>query len=347
MARVDVTVRGGGILGLACAWACARRGARLRVIEARHVGAGASGGVVGALAPHAPEGWDTLKAFQLESLFMAEGWWGAVAAAGGADPGYLRSGRLMPLADEGALATALARRESAGALWQGRAEWRIEPSTGSEWEPASPTGRLVRDTLSARIAPRAALAALVAALRARGAEIIEGAGEGEGAEEGAVIHATGPAGLAELSRAPGRDMGGAVKGQAAVLRLDAATAPQISAPGLFIVPHADGTVAIGSTSERTWETEHPDSRLDEVIARARALVPALAGAPVIERWAGLRPRATGGRPLCGAWPGRPGHFIANGGFRIGFALAPALAEGMADLVLDGRCPLPAAFAPAR
>ena len=32
MARVDVTVRGGGIFGLSIAWACLQRGARVRVI---------------------------------------------------------------------------------------------------------------------------------------------------------------------------------------------------------------------------------------------------------------------------------------------------------------------------
>ena len=39
MARVDLTVRGGGIFGLACAWEAARRGARVRLIEARAIGA--------------------------------------------------------------------------------------------------------------------------------------------------------------------------------------------------------------------------------------------------------------------------------------------------------------------
>ena len=48
----QIAVMGAGIFGLASAWAMARRGARVRVIEASRIGAGASGGVVGALAPH-------------------------------------------------------------------------------------------------------------------------------------------------------------------------------------------------------------------------------------------------------------------------------------------------------
>ncbi|MGA0542027.1 NAD(P)/FAD-dependent oxidoreductase [Neotabrizicola sp. VNH66] len=340
MASVDVTVRGGGVFGLACAWACARRGARVRLIEPARIGAGASGGLVGALAPHAPEGWNPLKDYQLRALSSAEGWWAAVEAAGGVDPGYLRSGRLQPLADAAAVELAQLRAAAAQTLWQGRADWQVVPATGAEWEPASPSGWLVRDTLTARLSPRRAGAALVAALRAKGADLVIGQ---EAPEEGAVIHATGAAGLADLSAVFGRTLGAGVKGQAVLLRHNAASLPQIYAGGLHVVPHADGTVAIGSTSETTWATEGPDAQADDLIARARALLPVLAGAEVLERWAGLRPRAKSRGPLAGAWPGRPGHFVANGGFKIGFAMAPAVAEGLADLVLDGQESLPASF----
>ena len=78
----DVTVMGAGIFGLSVAWACARRGARVRVIDPNGPGAGASGGLVGALAPHVPENWNDKKAFQFESLLMSEGFWAEVAEAG-------------------------------------------------------------------------------------------------------------------------------------------------------------------------------------------------------------------------------------------------------------------------
>ena len=45
-------------------------------------------------------------------------------------------------------------------------------------------------------------------------------------------------------------------------------------------------------------------------------------------------------PLLGPWPGRKGHFIANGGFKIGFGVAPLVAQVMADLVLEGRNRIP-------
>jgi glycine oxidase len=336
MARVDVTVRGAGIFGLSIAWACLVRGARVRVIETAHPGAGSSGGLVGALSPHVPEAWNAKKAFQLDSLLMAADWWAGVEAASGLPSGYARLGRLQPLADDAAVVAARRRAEEAQVLWQGVAAWRVVPATGAGWEPQSPSGWLVEDTLSARLSPQMALASLVAALKAGGA--ITG-----GEETGAVIHATGVAGLADLSRALGVTVGSGVKGQALAVRFDARNAQQLFVDGLHIVPHADGTVAIGSTSEASWTTDGPDAQVDGLLAKAVAAVPALNGAKVTARWAGIRPKATSRAPVLGAWPGRSGQFIANGGFKIGFGMAPKVAKVMADLVLEGRDSIPAEF----
>jgi glycine/D-amino acid oxidase-like deaminating enzyme len=339
MARPDLTVRGAGIFGLSIAWEAARRGARVRVIETVRIGAGSSGGVVGALAPHVPGQWNEKKAFQLESLLMAQAWWGAVDAESGLSAGYARTGRLQPLADDRAVAAARARGVEAGSLWQGRAVWQVIPATGG-WQPDSPTGWLVHDTLTARLNPRPALASLAAAIRARGGAI----GPGDQDVVGPVIWATGTAGLEALSVDLGRPVGGGVKGQAALLAHDAPALPQLFIDGLHIVPHSDGTVAIGSTSERLWsDPAGTDDQLEALIRRARAACPALAQAPVLDRWAGLRPRSASRAPMLGPWPGKEAQFIANGGFKIGFGVAPKVAEVMADLVLDGVDRVPVAF----
>ncbi|GGD36713.1 NAD(P)/FAD-dependent oxidoreductase [Sinisalibacter lacisalsi] len=335
---VDVTVRGAGAFGLAVAYACAERGARVRVVDPNGAGAGSSGGLVGALAPHVPEHWNDKKAFQFEALAMGDDFWSAVARTGGRDPGYARSGRLQPVADAQALALAEARAETARELWQGRFRWEIVEAR-AEWGPVSPTGLAIHDTLTARMAPRRAVAALAAAITALGGEIVT-----EAEDEGRVVWATGAAGLTELSAHFGKTVGVPVKGQSANLGFDARALPQVFADGVHIVPHGDGTVAIGSTTEREFTSpDKCDAQIDAVIARARAAVPALADAPVIERWAGLRPRARTRAPMLGAWPGRAGHFIANGGFKIGFGIAPMVGQVMAALVLDGDDRIPGAF----
>lgn len=338
MAIADVTVRGAGIFGLAVAWACARQGARVQVIDPGGAGAGASGGVVGALAPHAPDQWDAIKAFQFQALCLAEPFWRAVAAAGGVDPGYARHGRLQPLADAAAVERARARVDAAAQLWGPELTWEVVAAERcGSFVPLSPTGLVIRDTLTARLHPRLALAALCAAIAARGGVIGR-----DGDDEGRVIWATGHAGLSETG------LGGGVKGQAAVLRHDAGPVPQVFAGGVHLVPHVDGSLAVGSTSEADWTgADTTDARLDAVIAAARAIMPALQDATVTERWAGLRPRAASRQPVLGPHPGRPGAFIANGGFKIGFGVAPLVAEVMADLVLHGRDRIPAGFRPGR
>ena len=340
MARVDLTVRGAGVFGLTIAFQAARRGARVRLIEAARIGAGSSGGLVGALSPHVPENWNEKKQFQLESLLMAGDFWAAVEAASGLPTGFARVGRLQPLADDKAVALARARGEGAAQLWQGRAHWQVIPVTGTAWEPASPSGHLIHDTLSARLHPRLAAAALVAAIRALGGEVILG----DAPEDGPVIWATGLAGLQALGHDLGRKAGDGVKGQAVSLAHDAGQAPQLYVASLHIIPHADGTVAIGSTSEPAWsDPSSTDDQLDALLARARAALPCLRDAPVLERWAGVRPRAVSKAPILGPWPGRPGHFVANGGFKIGFGMAPKVAQVMVDLALNGQDSIPDGF----
>ncbi|MEB8387453.1 FAD-binding oxidoreductase [Rhodobacteraceae bacterium KMM 6894] len=337
----DVTVRGAGIFGLSVAWACALRGAKVRVIDPGGPGAGASGGIVGALAPHVPENWNDKKAFQLDSLLMAEGFWAEVAETGGLNPGYARLGRVQPLADGAAVALAHSRADGAAALWQGRAEWRVTQAGALPLAPISASGQVVLDTLSARVHPRQACAALAAALAARGVQIIA-----DGPDQGQILWATGAAGLEALNTGHPRQVGAGIKGQAALLAFDARDHPQVFAGGVHIVPHGDGTVAVGSTSEREYADPcATDAQLDDVIAAARAAVPALQDAPVIARWAGLRPRARSRAPMLGVHPLAKDHFIANGGFKIGFGMAPKVAQVMANLMLDGRAEIPPGFLP--
>ncbi len=160
------------------------------------------------------------------------------------------------------------------------------------------------------------------------------------------VWATGAAGLSEVSEALGRTVGTGVKGQAALFHANLPDAPQLFAEALHIVPHADGTVAVGSTSERDYtDPASTDAQLDALIDTARRLCPALRDAPVMERWAGIRPRARSRAPMLGAHPAHPGAFIANGGFKIGFGMAPMVARLMADLILEGRDTIPGEFRP--
>lgn len=336
----DVLVAGAGAYGLAAALACARRGMSVLVVEAAAPGAGASGGPVGALAPHAPHPWTPAKAAQARSLAAAAGFWAGVAAEGGVDPGHAQLGRATPLAS----AAARARAEAAAGIAADpppEAAWTLHaPDSLPGWiaPEAAPFG-LARDALTARLDPPRAVAALAAALRARGGEIrtgwradaVEDGALRAGAERiaaGTVILATGAAPL------PGLPVPiGAAPGQAALLAATAPPgAPLIAADGIWIVPQPGG-VAVGSTADPAGPP--PAAALDAVIARARALCPALAEAPVRARWAGLRPRAARPDPLLARLA--PRLVLATGGFRTGLATAPAAGD-LAAAMAAGETP---------
>ena len=338
----DVTIRGAGIFGLSIAWACVERGAKVVVVDPNGAGSGSSGGLVGALAPHTPENWNEKKAFQFESLIMAEDFWRRVDAVSGLSSGYARTGRLQPVVSEHALNMARQRAIFARDLWQGKAAWNVvQAGDFGNWAPKSETGFLIHDTLSARMFPRLAGASIVAALKSKGVDIL-----GEAPSVGPTIWATGYRGLEELTQTRGRLVGAGIKGQSALLAFNAAEKPQLFADALHIVPHENGTVAIGSTSEREFDDPRAtDAQLDDVLQRAVKAFPVLADARVLERWAGVRPRAKSRAPMLGPHPYRAGDFIANGGFKIGFGMAPKVAEVMADLVLEGKDSIPASFRP--
>ncbi|MFQ5439229.1 MAG: NAD(P)/FAD-dependent oxidoreductase, partial [Paracoccaceae bacterium] len=308
---------------------------RVRVYEKRRVGGGASGGLVGALAPHTPDNWNEKKRLQFESLIRARSYWPEVDALSGLASGYGNTGRLVAIPDQRALELARARENSATEIWCGLADWRVVAcGRFSGWEPPSRTGYLVHETLSARMSPLGATQSLARALEVIGGEIVIGATTGRGAD--ATVLATGYEGLLELSAELGRPVGKGVKGQALLLACDRRDQPQLFADGVHVIAHADGTVAIGSTSEIDWKVgSQTDKQLDDLHARAVELVPALAGARVLARRAGVRPRGNRRAPIIGAHPGRDRVFIANGGFRIGFGVAIRAAELLADLILTG------------
>lgn len=340
MPNIDVTIRGAGAFGLCIAYVCARRGAKVKVIDPKGPGAGSSGGVVGALAPHVPENWNEKKEFQFLSLIAARTFWPEVEEASGFSTGYGAHGRVQPLGDGAARDLAAGRGETARELWRGLAAWELR--AGAEFGPlgAALGGEVIFDSLSARLYPRLACEALVEAGRRLGVRY-----EVEGAREGAEIWATGYEGLEAMSAQNRRAVGTGIKGQAALI--DAGLpdgTPQFFADGVHFVPHQNGTLAIGSTTEREFDgPTGTDAQLDALLEKAYGILPDLRAAPVILRWAGVRPRSRSRAPMLGRYVREEGAYVANGGFKIGFGMAPKVAEVMADLVLEGRDAIPDGF----
>lgn len=119
----------------------------------------------------------------------------------------------------------------------------------------------------------------------------------------------------------------------------------IRAGDLYIVPKAD-RIVIGATTHPGEVIADADPQVVAGLkARAAALFPVLADAPVIESWAGVRPGTRNHAPLLGQ-VGVDGLYVASGHYRNGILLAPVTANIMADMILAGKIDaLAASFSP--
>lgn len=337
----DVLIVGAGVFGLWCARSCLARGMEVTLVERAGPGMGASGTPVGLLAPHNPIRWSPLKALQLEGLRTLEPALAPLMAETGVDLGYARPGRAVALADPAARQRA-ADQCAAAAVWDGTGSMRLldlpPPSLAGLVAPEAYASGWLWDDLTARLDARRCVEALSKSVLPRlddfivgqctGVEDTGARVDGKLVDADHIVLAAGADTLTLAGVSPANGFG--EKGQAAILEADMPDHfPVLTAPNLYIVPHGSGRVAVGSTSERSWSHALPDERLDTVLERARVLCPGLADAPVIERWAGIRPRAPLPGPMVGVLPQRPDLWIATGGHKIGYALAHLVGEVVA------------------
>ena len=350
----DVIIVGAGVFGLSVAWALKRRGQTVLVMDPSP-GGGPSGGIVGALTPHAPTRWRSMMAFQFKSLMGWPEHAAHVERASRLSIGYVRSGRLTPL--QSAKERSRAEEETAAApgVWGNDTTMKLYDSVPSDLAPwldpdTAPFG-VMHDTVSAHVDPRRYVNALTALLepeirRKKVDQIVPGHGVkvGDVTFKGRhVVVAAGWETWTLTARFAPYLTGQPVKGQAAILHAPGLTdtLPLLYQHGLYVIPRRNGHVAIGSTSEKQFaDPLETDEALDGVVERAARLCPALRGAPVIERWAGLRPKPPGREPVVGPVPDVKNLWIASGGYKISFGIAHQIGEALADMIMNRPSPQP-------
>ncbi|MEQ8481730.1 MAG: FAD-dependent oxidoreductase [Hoeflea sp.] len=346
--RADLLVVGAGVAGLWLSLKAARAGLSVALIERDRIGAGASGGFLGALMPHSPERWNEKKDFQFRALVDLEAEIAALESETGLPCGYRRVGRILPLHSQRARETALANIPQARTNWSDRFRFEVSNTPDRHDWPSilwAPRG-IVHETLSARLSPPALLSALAARLgQMSNVMIREGVAltgishrerrarlsDGSAIAFGHIVLANGVDAFSMIAQAqetPDLELGGPVKGQAALL--DAGAPPDLPVvyhDGVYVLVHENGLVAVGSTSEREFDDPTgTDGRLDDILKRARKLCPLIREAPVVGRWAGVRPRAVGRDPMLGPVPGTPHVLAMTGGFKISFGIAHRMAD---------------------
>ncbi|MFN2418896.1 MAG: NAD(P)/FAD-dependent oxidoreductase [Candidatus Limnocylindria bacterium] len=375
--RTEIVVIGGGIIGCAAAAILADRGARVTLVEARAIGAGASGRNLGAIQhPFDP----ILAPLYHESLTRYR----ALAnGTGEFEMGAEPAGLLLLNHDADAAAAQARRQQDAvpelvprllsadevvllePSLRHGPAAVRL--STGFPIPPASATAAWARlaEERGARILLGSAARPAIEGSVARGALL----DDGTLLSADAVLVAAGPWTPALVDPTGGWAPIRATWGVTIQLHLDGAAPRHIveedevdtinraaaataraavdvdgEPPSLFSIASAGGVSTLGST----FLAVRPDPAQigPLLLRRAAAFLPAIHDGEIVGRRLCARPQSVDGRPFIGRAPGVEGLYVCAGHGPWGISTGPASAAVGARAILDGTPP-PAELAAGR
>ncbi|HQR61143.1 MAG TPA: FAD-dependent oxidoreductase [Methylophilaceae bacterium] len=101
----------------------------------------------------------------------------------------------------------------------------------------------------------------------------------------------------------------------------------------YLIPRRDGHILAGSTVEDVgFDKSTTAAAAADLHRKAGRLLPALADAPIIKHWSGLRPGSPDNIPVIARHPDFDNLYLNTGHFRYGITMAPASAEILAAQV---------------
>lgn len=349
-----VVVIGGGVIGCSVAYHLAGAGLRVTVVERGRVGGGASGVAAGMVAPlsETQSPGHHLK-LALESCALHLSLLPRLQEESGIDVEYLPSG-ILHLAftseDEGRLRARMEWQKplDMGVQWLSSQEARrVEPALGegitgallSPQEGHLNSGRLVR-ALAQGAARRGVsilqdteVVGLLSRLgRVTGVRLPSGDLEGEW-----VVLASG-AWAGQYGGWLGVDVPvHPVRGQILAARALPCPISRVVWHGItYLVPKADGSMVMGTTSEEAGFRDKATLQgVADILRGAIRLVPAVAEGELHRVWAGLRPASPDGLPILGPIPGLEGILLAVGHFRSGILLSAITGKMVSDYISRG------------
>jgi glycine oxidase len=343
----DVIVVGGGIIGLSLAIALRKRGASVLVVERGEPGREASDAAGGMLVDCPLETAPALQALATASARMYPEF---------AHELEVESGIRLDLRDQGTILFPVEEQNDSD----------LVPAVLSDLEPgvaavASASRAFYRKERS--VDPRALTAAALKTAKSRGVDF--SSGDPVTAVNLSDDHVSGVttmktsflsekvvncAGAWSGQIAPHGFPTRPVKGQMLCLAMPSRTLLKhvIRSPKAYLIPRSDGRLLVGATVEEAgFDKRTVPETIQKLHRAALELVPKLAGAKILEDWAGLRPGTPDGLPILGA-TASPGYYVATGHFRDGILLAPITAQVMSAVVEGCRPEYElAAFSPAR
>jgi len=362
MKSYGTVIAGGGIIGASLAFELARRGESALVLDRQEPSCEASWAAAGTISPAPDRESPAIAALGRESYRLYPEFAAAIETASGKSAGFHPNGAMELFFDPEGETERDRRLEeirrhgiAAEAISLSEAKHR-EPAIG----PAARAALWIRDEayLDPRVITHVALtAASKAGAEIRGnAEVISVLIE-KGRCNGVLVAETqnffaGKSGVRAGEEIAARNVviaAGWRSGQIGGVESYAPTIPvrgQMVAldnvPGAprtilrsgqgYMAPRDDGRVVVGSTLESgLFEKRVTPAGLRKILAAATEMAPALAEAPILEIWAGVRPDSPDHLPIIGPTD-IEGLFIATGHYRNGMLLAPATAKYLAEWI---------------
>ena len=354
----DVVIIGAGIVGAACADACAREGLGVTVVDANGIGSGATAAGMGHLVV-----MDDSEAQFALTRYSVE-LWRDLSAELPRDVEYTKSGTIWVAADEEEQSFLPAKRE----YYSSRGV-HAEILSAQQLAAAEPHlraglagGLLVPD--DAVLYPPCAAKFLLAKARSRGAQVGLGKRvaaierdtvrmtDGTRISSGVFVNATGSAATQLTPGAPIRPRkghllitdryAGYVHHQLVELGyLKSAHSVATDSVAFNVQPRPTGQLLIGSSRQFGSADRAIDSKiLAKMLDRAGEFMPGLGGLSTIRTWTGFRAATPDKLPMIGPWPGHDRLYIAAGHEGLGITTSLATGQLLADELMQRESKIP-------
>ena len=351
---MKIVVVGGGIIGCATAYALARAGCAVTLLERATPGAEASGAAAGMLTLLGESGQSPFEDLAIASWRLYPKVAEELREQTGIDVEHVTRGTIYPLftAEDVLHAESRAARhpdkEFGIEAWDAGQVRDREPALASRVRGAMfvrgehwvNNQRLVvayaQAAVAAGVVLRAGLSVsrvVVEAGRAHGV-----VADGEHVDGDVVLLAAG-AWTGQLvasfgARLPVEPRRGQML---ALTHVPAVLHHCVHTEDVYLVPRPSGELLVGATVERVgFQGAVTAKAIAGLLRAAIELVPALGDLPISRTWYGFRPWAPDSLPVLGPWPGVEGLWVATAHFRSGILLAPITARLMTSWITAGQ-----------
>ena len=351
----DIVIVGGGVIGLTVARALALRGVRdVCLVERGNLGTEASWAAAGMLLPQVEaDAADDFFNLACQSRDLYPTFAAALHEETGIDVELDTTGTLYLALTDHDHEEIQKRYE-----WQTRAGLSVELLSAAEARECEPcisesTRGALRFPKDIQVENRRLLSALANSVNKLGVTIATQTTVDSLIVEGNHVHGVQTSrGVINTSRAviaagtwssfiktsPQSPMIEPVRGQMVCLEAKPQlTRHVIYSPRGYIVPRQDGRLLAGSTTEHAGFAKCVTAGgIATILHNALEISPAISDLPVVDTWAGLRPRAAGGLPVLGPCGEIDGLFYATGHYRNGILLAPLTGELISEAIISSQ-----------